>query len=62
MFHNVKQVKYVKFVLNIDCNKPKLVYTTRFCIFSDINRFILKSSDISLYFDNPHMEPDLKQI
>ena len=24
--------------------------------------FRLKSSDISLYFDNPNMEPDLKQI
>ena len=24
--------------------------------------FVLKSSDISFYFDKPNMEPDLKQI
>ena len=26
------------------------------------NIFVLKSSDISFYFDKPNMEPDLKQM
>ena len=26
------------------------------------NMFVLKSSDISFYFDEPNMGPDLKQI
>ena len=54
--------KAIFLMSNLIDDEFKLFYSTIICIFSDVNSFILQGSDISLHFDKPNMEPDLKQI
>ena len=62
IFYEVNFAGFTKtqYISNVKCILNVFILYILF-IFSYFNGFILQGSDISLYFDMPNMEPELKQ-